>query len=80
MSQEIKQNSFSFRENPERTFDLVLKVKCHASENEGMCVLFILKITVYQNKCSCCRLLEHDTIRIIIVLNVYLASSVLRCC
>nr|XP_036860578.1 DENN domain-containing protein 1B isoform X4 [Manis javanica] len=24
-----------WRENPERTFDLVLKVKCHASENEG---------------------------------------------
>ncbi|EPY74259.1 hypothetical protein CB1_001441001 [Camelus ferus] len=23
-------------ENPERTFDLVLKVKCHASENEGV--------------------------------------------
>ncbi|KAL1775538.1 DENN domain-containing protein 1B isoform X1 [Sigmodon hispidus] len=28
------------RENPERTFDLVLKVKCHASENEGPVVLW----------------------------------------
>ncbi|KAM4659192.1 DENN domain-containing protein 1B isoform 3-T5 [Amazona ochrocephala] len=25
-----------FKENPERTFDLVLKVKCQASENEGI--------------------------------------------
>nr|XP_019606369.1 PREDICTED: DENN domain-containing protein 1B [Rhinolophus sinicus] len=32
--------SFSFRENPERTFDLVLKVKCHASENEDPVVLW----------------------------------------
>uniref|UniRef100_A0A0G2JGT6 DENN domain containing 1B n=1 Tax=Mus musculus TaxID=10090 RepID=A0A0G2JGT6_MOUSE len=28
------------RENPERTFDLVLKVKCHASENEDPEVLW----------------------------------------
>ncbi|XP_074173177.1 DENN domain-containing protein 1B isoform X4 [Rhinolophus sinicus] len=28
------------RENPERTFDLVLKVKCHASENEDPVVLW----------------------------------------
>ncbi|XP_075844259.1 DENN domain-containing protein 1B isoform X4 [Microtus pennsylvanicus] len=28
------------RENPERTFDLVLKVKCHASENEGPAILW----------------------------------------
>ncbi|XP_040593644.1 DENN domain-containing protein 1B isoform X1 [Mesocricetus auratus] len=28
------------RENPERTFDLVLKVKCHTSENEGPVVLW----------------------------------------
>ncbi|KAI5168948.1 DENN domain-containing protein 1B isoform X6 [Manis pentadactyla] len=28
------------RENPERTFDLVLKVKCHASENEDPMVLW----------------------------------------
>ncbi|XP_041614298.1 DENN domain-containing protein 1B isoform X4 [Vulpes lagopus] len=30
----------SQRENPERTFDLVLKVKCHASENEDPVVLW----------------------------------------
>uniref|UniRef100_A0A667ICM7 DENN domain containing 1B n=1 Tax=Lynx canadensis TaxID=61383 RepID=A0A667ICM7_LYNCA len=29
-----------FEENPERTFDLVLKVKCHASENEDPVVLW----------------------------------------
>ncbi|XP_010954588.2 DENN domain-containing protein 1B isoform X1 [Camelus bactrianus] len=29
-----------WRENPERTFDLVLKVKCHASENEDPVVLW----------------------------------------
>nr|XP_044997065.1 DENN domain-containing protein 1B isoform X1 [Jaculus jaculus] len=28
------------RENPERTFDLVLKVKCHASENEDPVILW----------------------------------------
>jgi len=28
------------KENPERTFDLVLKVKCHASENEDPVVLW----------------------------------------
>ncbi|CAO2637094.1 DENN domain-containing protein 1B, partial [Lemmus lemmus] len=28
------------REDPERTFDLVLKVKCHASENEGPVILW----------------------------------------
>ncbi|XP_030350061.1 DENN domain-containing protein 1B isoform X2 [Strigops habroptila] len=27
-----------FKENPERTFDLVLKVKCQASENEGILI------------------------------------------
>uniref|UniRef100_A0A8C0KGV5 DENN domain containing 1B n=1 Tax=Canis lupus dingo TaxID=286419 RepID=A0A8C0KGV5_CANLU len=32
------------QENPERTFDLVLKVKCHASENEGVFFLFNLHL------------------------------------
>ncbi|XP_063128753.1 DENN domain-containing protein 1B isoform X2 [Rattus norvegicus] len=31
---------YALRENPERTFDLVLKVKCHASENEDPVVLW----------------------------------------
>ena len=33
------------RENPERTFDLVLKVKCHASENEALPTLFLPSFT-----------------------------------
>ncbi|KAJ7400068.1 hypothetical protein BTVI_108880 [Pitangus sulphuratus] len=29
----------NLQENPERTFDLVLKVKCQASENEGPSIM-----------------------------------------
>lgn len=38
---------FTSRENPERTFDLVVKVKCQTSENEGN-VLQLL-VFIYRN-------------------------------
>jgi len=36
----VSRRATALRENPERTFDLVLKVKCHASENEDPVVLW----------------------------------------
>lgn len=39
---------FASRENPERTFDLVLKVKCQASEDEGN--VPDLLIFIYRNE------------------------------
>ncbi|XP_004756262.1 DENN domain-containing protein 1B isoform X3 [Mustela putorius furo] len=40
LHREINYVKKQFEENPERTFDLVLKVKCHASENEDPVVLW----------------------------------------
>lgn len=58
----------SSRENPERTFDLVLKVKCQASENEGNvpCLL----IFIYRNERWKKNSLHPDL----------LSSYVLNCC
>jgi hypothetical protein len=47
-------------------------VKCHASENEGMCVLFILRVT--EPVKASLNIVEHDSVRKIIVLNVYSAQ------
>lgn len=45
----------SLRENPERTFDLVLKVKCQASKNEGnvLCLLVFIEIRDGKKKTPC---------------------------
>lgn len=41
------------RENPERTFDLVLKVKCQASENEGNVLCLLVFIERRDGKKTC---------------------------